>query len=306
MKILVVGSLNMDVVIPLDRYPGSGETVTGRTVSYVPGGKGANQAVAAARMGAEVVMIGAIGGDDHADVLRGNLKENQVDVSRIVQVEGATGQAFVHVESDGSNRIILSKGANAALSPAHIQDAKQSFESADAVLLQLEIPLETVQASVEQARRVGVPVFLDPAPASHNILPILKACDWVVPNEFEIEMITSQSVSDIKTARIAAAKLLRDGANRVIVKLGANGALYADGDEFFYQPSFSVHACDTTAAGDAFVAGFVVDYLSYGEVRRALRFASVAGALATTKVGAQTSLPTREEVEKFLSMHNGR
>lgn len=300
MNIVVVGSLNMDVVIQVPRYPKPGETVTGGSVSYIPGGKGANQSLAAARLGARVTHIGMLGLDPYAERLRQTLTREGVDTTYIRTWEGPTGMAFVHVEADGTNRIIVSPGANGQLQPLILDALQPVFADADAVMVQLEIPIESVRRVVELARSAHVPVFLDPAPARADLFEYVGEVDWIMPNEFEAELLTGQTVSDAKTAHIAAAKLQQRGARRVVLKAGSAGAYLLDEHGFDHHPAFRVQPVDTTAAGDAFGAAFVVDYLHAKDAHHALRIACAAGALATTKVGAYTSLPHRDELETFL------
>lgn len=301
MNLVVVGSLNMDILIPTEPYPGPGETVMGGVIKYIPGGKGANQALAAARLGANVTMLGMVGSDAYGEQLKKMLENHHVD-SRFIQTsDEPSGVAFVHIEQDGTNRIIVSPGANYAYTKDSVLKCKRIIENADAVLVQLEIPIETVKTVLDIAGAAGVPVFLDPAPAREDLFDCLKHIDWIVPNEIEVEMLTGQRVYDNKTARLAAAKLQQLGARRVLLKVGGEGAYVSDENGIFYQPGFPVGTIDTTAAGDAFCAAFVVDYLRNGSVHSALRTACAAGALTVTKQGAQPSLPSEEEVIAFLN-----
>lgn len=302
MNVVVVGSLNMDVVIPVNPYPGPGETVVGGDIQYIPGGKGANQALAAARLGAEVTMLGMVGNDAHGEQLIQTLKRDKVH-TEYLEIDNAesSGIAFVHLETDGSNRIIVSPGANQLYLADKVARYKSLIEAADAVLLQLEIPYETVNAVLQIAADSGVPVFLDPAPASVDLFKRLAPIDWIAPNEHEAELLTGIHVCDAKTARIAAAKLQQMGAKRVILKVGSQGAYVATENGIVYQPGFPIQPVDTTAAGDAFIAAFAVDYLQYHDVFSALRVACSAGALTSMQEGAQPSLPYRNDVLDFLS-----
>lgn len=300
MKVLVIGSLNMDVLIPVNPYPKPGETVVGGTIQYNPGGKGANQALAAARLGADVTILGMVGNDAYGDKLRHILQSDGVETGLLQTHGGSSGLAFVHLERDGTNRIILSPGANEAFLPDKVKPFTNLITSADAVLVQLEIPIETVEMVVDVAMSAAVPVFLDPAPVRTDLFNRIRVMDWITPNEHEAELLTGQAVSDAKTARIAAAKLQLLGARRVLLKVGDAGAYVADENGFFYQPGFQVNSVDTTAAGDAFSAAFVVDYLKSQSIHSAVRTACAVGALTTTKIGAQISLPYREEVFTFL------
>ncbi len=305
MNIVVVGSLNMDVIVSVDPYPGPGETVTGGPVSYVPGGKGANQALAAARLGANVTLLGMLGADNNAMILKHALRNDGVNVEFLQTDPGPSGMAFVHLERDGTNRIILSPGANCAFSPDKVLPFLGLISTADAVLVQLEIPLDTVRVVLDTAYAAGVPTFLDPAPVNRNLFNQIHSVDWITPNEHEAELLTGQSVRDAKTARIAAAKLMQLGAKRVLLKVGAEGVYVADENGVVHQPSFAISPVDTTAAGDAFSAAFVVDYLQNRNVQLAARHACAAGAMASTKMGAQPSLPYRKEVLDFLERSGG-
>ena len=303
-NIVVVGSLNMDAVISLDRYPTSGETVTASSIQYIPGGKGANQAVAAARLGAAVTHIGMVGNDDHGRTLVQALKQDRIDTAYVQMWEGPTGTAFVHVEQDGANRIILAPGANAAFSPEVLQPLQDVISRADAVLVQLEIPMETVRLTLQYARTANVPVYLDPAPARLDFFDYINEVDWMTPNESEAEMLTGEPVHDVEGAKRAATRLQQMGAKGVIIKAGENGAYVFDEHRMIHQPGFSVEAVDTTAAGDAFNAGFVIEFLRSRDVHRAMRFGCAVGALTTTKPGAQTSIPNQTDVTAFLIRHD--
>ncbi len=300
MNVVVVGSLNMDVFIPVDTYPGSGETVKGGNAKYLPGGKGANQALAAARQGANVTMVGMVGADANGEALRASLEADGVNCSLVQTFDGPTGIAFVHLEKDGSNRIILSSGANDAFLPDRAEAYKDLVAHADAVLFQLEIPIETVGMLVRVAMEAGVPTYLDPAPARSDVFTHIPKVDWITPNEHEAQLLTGIKVVDATSARLACAKLQQLGAKRVLLKVGSQGTYVADENGLFYQPGIAVPVVDTTAAGDAFTAAFVVEYLRGESVYGAARMACAAGALAVTRLGAQPSLPYRDEVVGFL------
>lgn len=300
-NIVVVGSLNMDVLISVNPYPLPGETVIGGSVQYNPGGKGANQAFAAARLGANVTMLGMIGRDSHGDTLRHMLSNANIDTTYVQTCDAPTGQAFVHVEADGTNRIILAPGANAEFSKEKLATFEPLIQAADAVLVQLEIPIETVSEVTHLAAKHDVPVFLDPAPARADLFQYISDVTWVTPNEHEAERLVGHAIRDEASAQSAALKLQSLGAKRVLLKVGARGAYVLNHDTWTHQSAFTVTAVDTTAAGDACNAGFVVDYLMHRDIRQALRTACAAGALTTTKMGAQSSLPSRQDVEVFLN-----
>lgn len=302
-NILVIGSLNADLVVRTPRFPEPGETIRGDDLQTFPGGKGANQAVAAARLGTSVAMLGRVGKDNFGDFLLENLKSNKVD-SRFVQRDDAsTGTAIIVVDASGQNSIILSAGANGKVSDADVSTA--SFSDFDLLLLQLEIPIETVLSAARRAREGGLRVLLNPAPARALPDPLISLPDFLVPNETELSLLTNQPVSDIPSAEKAAKTLLSRGAQTVIVTLGANGALLVTKENTKHIPPFKVNAVDTTAAGDAFIGGFASALLQITSLEESVRYGCACGAVATTKFGAQPSLPTKEEVERFMSLRGG-
>jgi ribokinase len=309
--ILVVGSLNADLVVRTPRFPEPGETISGEDLQIIPGGKGANQAVAAAKQGASVAMVGRVGNDSFGPQLINNLQQNNVDTSYIsIDSQSATGTAMIIVDAKGQNSIILSPGGNGRVSPVDLQSVP--FTDHKMLLLQLEIPVEAVLAAVQRAKESGVRVLLNPAPA--RVLPdeLISLPDFIVPNETELSLLTNQSVKGISSAEKAAKALLAHGAQNVIVTLGAQGALIVNKEFTKHVPSFKVEAVDTTAAGDAFIGGFAAELLeSDGSpldaqeralaLQTAVRYGCACGALAATKFGAQPSLPIREEVERFVA-----
>jgi ribokinase len=299
-QILVVGSLNADLVVRAPRFPHPGETISGGDLQVIPGGKGANQAVAAVRLGANVSMLGRVGNDNFGDFLLDNLKQNQVDISRVLRDESSTGTAIIVVDDNGQNSIVLSPGANGKVTPEDVDHA--SFPSKGLLLLQLEIPIPTVLRAAQHAKEKGVRVILNPAPA--NSLPdeLISLADFIVPNETELSLLTGMDVTDVPSAELAAKALLTRGAKQVLVTLGSRGALLVQGTQSVFVGSFNVEVVDTTAAGDAFIGGFATKLLESDSVEEAVRFGCACGALAVTKFGAQPSLPAREEVERFLSL----
>jgi len=300
--ILVIGSLNADLVVHTPRFPQPGETISGEDLQVIPGGKGANQAVAASRLGANVSMFGRVGKDNFGNLLLDNLKANKVDTTLIQRDDSSTGTATIIVDLNGQNSIILSEGANGKVSIADIKSF--SFEPYQIVLFQLEIPVETVFRAAQLARMDDIPlVILNPAPAT--IIPdgLLNCVDYLIPNEIELGLLTGMKVNDIPTATNAAKSLITHGALSVIATLGEKGAIYLDNmGEHFHVPAFNVNTVDTTAAGDAFIGGFAAALIQNKPIEEAIRFGCACGALATTKFGAQPSLPTREDVERFLSL----
>jgi len=296
--ILVIGSLNADLVVRAPRFPAPGETISGEDLAIIPGGKGANQAVAAARQGASVAMVGRVGNDSFGPTLLQNLKDNHVDTAHVLTDESATGTAIIVVAADGQNNIVLSPGANSKVTPDDVEAV--SFKDADALLLQLEIPLETVIHAAHIARQNGVRVILNPAPARPLPDSLLADVDILVPNESELSLLSGQPVTDIDSAKSAAQALLAKGIKTIIVTLGAQGALLITGEQVTHVPTFKVDVVDTTAAGDAFIGGLAAALLKGKSLEEAVRYGNASGALAATKFGAQPSLPTQNEVEQLL------
>jgi len=301
-SIAVVGSLNTDLVVRSPRIPRPGETILGGELHTVPGGKGANQAVAAARLGARVSMIGRVGQDTFAAPILENLAADGIDHA-FVQQDGefATGVALIVVDDNGENSIVVSSGANMHLSPADVEAAEAAITAADLLVLQLEVPLETVIRAAELARAHGVKVVLNPAPAQPLPASLLSMIDVLVPNETEAALLTDLPTGAQAGAAEAVEALLGSGVGTVILTLGARGALPARQGKMQIVPAFDVEPVDTTAAGDAFVAGLSVALAEGRELYEAVRWGNAAGALAATKLGAQTSLPTRQALERLLS-----
>jgi len=301
-SIAVVGSLNMDLVIRSPHIPRPGETVIGGEFHTVPGGKGANQAVAAARLGAQVSMVGRVGHDAFGGVLLENLDADGIDHTFVIQDgEAATGVALIVVDDNGENSIVVSSGANMRLSPADVEAAEAVIAAAALLILQLEVPLESVIRSAELARTHGVRVVLNPAPARPLPARLLSMIDVLVPNETEAALLADLPVGTQDEAQKAAEALLRSGVGAVILTLGERGALPAGGGETRVYPAFDVQPVDTTAAGDAFVAGLAVALAEGKGLSEAVRWGNAGGGLAATKLGAQPSLPTRGALERLLS-----
>ena len=299
--IFVVGSLNADLVVRTPRFPQPGETISGEDLNIIPGGKGANQAVAVARQGTSVSMLGRVGNDSFGPELINNLKQNHVDATYVqIDPNSATGTAVIVVDAKGQNSIILSAGANGKVSPLDVNSV--SFSGPKLLLLQLEIPVETVLSAAQSAKGKGLRVLLNPAPALPLPDELISLPDFLLPNETELGLMTGQPVHDISSAEHAAEILLERGAQNVIVTLGANGALIVSGKQVIHINTYQVEVVDTTAAGDAFIAGFASALLQNKSIEEAVRYGCVCGTLATTKFGAQPSLPTRAEVERFLSL----
>jgi len=301
LEILVVGSLNTDLVVRTPRFPQPGETISGEDLRIFPGGKGANQAVAAARQGARVAMVGRVGRDSFGAFLVESLRSDQIDTSHVAIDTAATGTAIIMVDTNGQNSIVLSAGANGHVSR---QDVDALHTDAKLLLLQLEIPLETVMYAAQWGKQNGMIVILNPAPAQPLPDQLLASTDFVLPNETELSLLTGTIVNDNHSAQAAARILRQRGAKNVIVTLGEKGALVVAGSRVQHIDSFRVKVVDTTAAGDAFIGGFAARVVESGsllpeKLDEAVRYANACGALATTRLGAQPSLPVRAEVEKL-------
>ncbi len=309
-NILVVGSLNMDQVVRVPRIPVLGETLLGAgSLKLVPGGKGANQAVAMARLGAFVTMAGRVGRDPFGEQLLQSLRANQLNTGLVVvDQEEASGVAFIFLAPDGNNAIVVASGANMRVGRDPVQTSAilSTLAQAQALVLQMEIPLETVISLITAAHQQGVKVVLNLAPAKPLAVETLKQLHVLIVNKSEASLLTEQRVDTLDDARIAATVLHQQGIANVIVTLGSQGALLATADDagatrILHQAAPSVQVIDTTAAGDCFAGAFTVALCEGQSAEDALRFAVYASALKVTKFGAQSGLPAREEVEQFLS-----
>lgn len=298
--ILVVGSINLDLVSTVDRIPTPGETLLGTSFATIPGGKGANQAVAAARLGAAVHMIGRVGADSFGEVLRNALIVEGIDTSTVVTVEGPSGVAAITVATDGTNSIVVTPAANATLQPADIAAARNQIRKASIVLAQLETPLETITALAQECREAKIPLILDPAPAQPLPLELLRSVTWLTPNESETRTLLGRTT--VMTEAKAAERLLALGARNVILKLGPRGVYLAGADvpTPAFVPSPDLRAVDTTAAGDCFNGAFAVALTEGRSPIEAAAFACAAAALSITRTGAQTGMPYRSDVNKLL------
>jgi ribokinase len=292
-RIVVVGSINMDLVTQAPRFPGPGETLLGEAFVTAPGGKGANQAVAAARLGAEVALVGALGRDALGDQLHAGLAAEHVDLTHVARLDdSASGTASITV-AGGENQIIVVPAANTRVTPAHVEAARSLLERADAVLVQMEIPLETVEATVRLGHRLGVPVILNPAPAQKLPTDWLKLARYVTPNQHELAILLgADPTEDFKA-------LMQRAPCPVVLTRGGEGAWYREQGEPLHQPGFKVDVVDSTGAGDTFNATLAV-FLKEG-LAAAVRKACAAAALSVTKLGAQGGMPTGRELDRFLA-----
>jgi ribokinase len=299
--VVVIGSINMDLVARTPRIPLAGQTLTGIDFATTPGGKGANQAVAAARLGAHVQMIGAVGNDVFSETLLSNLANDAIDTRAVARIPGPSGVAQIQVADNGQNSIVVVPGANGAVTPALIRQHADLIQAAGIVLLQLEIPLATVLAACELCASTNVPVILDPAPAASLPDAIWPTLAWFTPNETELGMYTGNGFPP----ETAAKQLLARGVHGVALKRGAEGVYIATSSEEPAQvQAFHVKAIDTVAAGDCFNGAFAVALIEGSSPAAAARFASAAAAISVTRRGAQAAMPTREEVDAFLASHN--
>jgi ribokinase len=300
-RIAVVGSINMDMVFKTPRMPVPGETLMGHSFHQVHGGKGANQAVAAARMGVAVDFVANVGDDLNGRSCLQALTQDGINVQHVRVVAGsATGVAGILLDDAGENCIVLTNGANALMSIADIDNANNTIAKAKLLLCQLETPLATVLHAINRAQQANVKVVLNPAPAQKLSDGVLAQVDYLVVNETEATLLSGLAVTDVATAETAAALLRGRGAKVVLLTLGALGMWVASPEKCYFLPAFEVEVVDTTAAGDTFVGSFAVAIAEGMELRAACMFAQSAAALAVTKLGAQTSIPYREAVERQL------
>lgn len=297
-QIAVIGSVNIDLTTFTDQFPRPGETIFAQRFQLGFGGKGANQAIAARRCGAEVSMIARVGDDLFGPASIDNFRAAGINTSRVLTTPGASsGVAPIFVDSSGQNRILVVKGANDRLSPADIEAASDVLLRASVVVLQLEIPLETVYFALRLARRHGIQTILNPAPAQPVSAKEIAQADYVIPNETEAAAMTGMPVTDIEEAKACAQALLGSGVQRVIITLGANGAIVAGTDSVRHIPPYRVNAFDTTGAGDAFIGSFAFFLASGHDEFEAIRRANLYAALSTLAAGTQSSFVTQERFE---------
>ena len=300
-RVLVIGSANVDFTVALSRLPRPGETVSGGTLLVNHGGKGANQAVAARRLGAEVRLIACVGDDASGRAIRESLEGEGIGVDGVGSApDAATGTALIAVDPEGKNQIAVAPGANRALGVEQVGARRDDFGWAEIVVCQLETPLETVAWALGEARRRGVPTLLNPAPVPDRAIELWPLVDYLTPNETEAERLTGIAVAGPAAAAGAGAALRERGVGTAIVTLGAQGAIAVTASGTTHVPAFAVTVVDTTAAGDAFNAGLAVALAEGRPLAEALRFASGAAALTCTRRGAQAALPSRHEVLRLL------
>lgn len=300
--VVVVGSANMDMVVSCDRFPKAGETVLGSDFGMYPGGKGANQAAACARLGGDVRFIARMGRDVFRERLEDSLRDKGIDLSHVVMDEEApTGVAVITVDRSGENQIIVASGSNMRLTPEDVRANASAFRGAGVVVLQLEIPLETVVEAARQGKKSGAKVILNPAPARELPEELLRQIDVLTPNESEAAMLSGVPVHDEESAEAAARVLLGRGVRHVILTMGVRGALLVTPSELHHFPAHQVEAVDATAAGDAFTGALAFSLARGDGIEEAIELAGGVAAFSVTRMGAQTSMPSREEVKEFLT-----
>ena len=305
MPIIIIGSLNADLVVRVDRFPIPGETVRGRRFEVFAGGKGGNQAVAAARLGGQVAMVGQVGGDSQGAWLRTSLEQAGVDAQLIGTDDSvSSGVALITTDADGQNEIVVVAGANGTFTPDRLAPALPVLRRASVALVQLEIPMATVERAAAEVRAAGGALLLDPAPAADVSDQLLALATLVTPNESELAALSGTALDATLTDEgidRCAGRLLTRGASAVLVKVGARGARLVTASRRQSWPACAVQVVDTTAAGDAFNGALAVALAERADLDDAIRFACAAGALSVTRAGAQSSMPTRDEVDLLLA-----
>ncbi|QOX62783.1 ribokinase [Anoxybacterium hadale] len=298
--ITVVGSLNMDLVISADKIPRPGETVLGKNLQQIPGGKGANQADAAARLGAEVILIGCVGEDDFGKRLLNSLKQDGVNIENIlIKQTQSTGVASIIVEASGNNAITVAPGANYHLTSEDVEALRTVIAASDIVLSQLETPIDSVRTALKIARSSGKKTILNPAPAADLDDDILSLVDILTPNETELEYLSGHRTDSIENILLAGKILIARGVKELVITIGSMGCVHMKGEEATHYRAHQVNAVDTTAAGDSFSAALAVSLSNGRALADAIGFSMKVAAMTVTKKGAQTSLPHLEEVEAF-------
>ena len=298
-NICVIGSLNMDLVVNVDTMPKPGQTIIGSNFKEVPGGKGANQAVAMARLNGNVSMIGKVGEDGFGQTLINSLKNDKVDTTYIQTTKGSTGVALITVDKNAQNSIVVSPGANFEVKEEDIDNNIEAIKNSDIVVLQLETPLNTIKYALNKAKELNKYTILNPAPAVKLDDEIIKNVDLLTPNETELEIISGVSIETEEDIQKAAQIMIEKGVKELIVTLGSKGSLYINKEKSMFKKAYKVEAVDTTAAGDSYTGALAVALSQDKNIEDAMDFASKVGALSVLKEGAQSSLPTLEDVKNF-------
>lgn len=303
-KLIVLGSVNADHVLQVDGFPRPGETVTGHGYQVLPGGKGANQAVAAARLGADTGFIACVGSDDFGNRMIDAFEADGMDTRAVMAVpDMPTGIALIQVAAGGENSIAISAEANGCLTVDAIEPHLDFLRGAEVLLMQLESPMETIELAAREARAAGASVILNPAPAQELSDELLGNLSMITPNETEAELISGVKVEDVRDAQMAAGVLHTKGVETVIITLGSKGAFYSGPEGARMVTGFSVDATDTTAAGDTFNGALMAGLQEGKSMDESIRFAHAAAAISVTRLGAQTSIPSRAEVDEFLKQN---
>ena len=301
-RITIIGSANTDFIMKVPHLPALGETVTDCDFMQTFGGKGANQAVAAARAGGNVGFIGGLGTDAFGQQIRANLERDGINTTEIVTAkEQPTGSALIMFDHQGDNYISVAPGANYALKPEHIELYADTIRESAIIVMQMEIPVSVIRRVLEVAEEAETPVLFNFAPVRTLELPVSSAMTYLVINELEAEALTGLTVRDTQQAETAAAKLLTSGSGGIFITLGAQGCVAANRDRIFHVPAFPVTPVDTTAAGDVFCGALAVAIVEGKTLTESVRFSSAAASLSVTRMGAQPSIPTRAEIEAFLT-----
>jgi ribokinase len=304
-EITVVGSINIDISALTDRYPNRGETIFGKKMEVLPGGKGANQAIACARLGKQVNMVGAIGQDVYGEILLNALQNDQIDTVFIKHVKNsATGCAIITIDSTAENTMLVMKGANDALIKQDIVNAFAKIENSKVLLVQMEVPEEVVIESMKQARKKGMFVILDPAPAEGITFRALEFADLITPNRQETKQLTGIDVTDTDSAIQAAKHFDSMGVKNSVIKMADQGSVVYQNGLSEYVPSIQVKAIDTVGAGDSFAGAIACAIADGQDLISAVKFASIVGAIKVTKLGAQSGMPTLDEVNQFCEERN--
>ncbi len=303
-KIVVLGSINMDLVIRTPRHPNIGETIKGNHFQMIPGGKGANQAVAIGRQGVSPMFIGCVGNDGFGKELFELLKKERIDTTNIrILEEESTGVASIQVDDQSRNTIVISPGANEKISPKQIDQASKAIERGDFLICQLETNFDAVQQAIHIAHRHNTKIILNPAPFRDLPGELMQKIDFLIPNEIEASMLTGFEIKDLKTAESSAKHLLNRGVKNVLLTMGRQGVVVAESDQAFHEPAYTVQPLDTTAAGDTFVGAFAVNLLKGLCLRESVKRAQAAAAISVTRLGAQPSIPSAEEIDSFMNCH---
>lgn len=303
-NVLVIGSINMDLVIKAEKFPESGETVMGCGFAEIPGGKGANQAIAASMAGAKVCMLGSVGNDRYGEILTKNLKKHGIDCSAVIRKNCNSGIASITV-ADGENRIVINPGANNEITKEDIHRYAYLIEWADMVVFQLEIPQEVILEAMVIAKKKDTRIVLNCAPMQKIDPEILELTDIIIPNEHEASMLISSEMSSMEMQEEAVRNICRKGISQTIITLGSKGCIYNYGSDVKRYPAYKVNAVDTTAAGDTFIGAFCAKYTGDDSLSDAIQYGTAASAIAVGRFGASVSIPHKNEISEFIKIRGG-